>query len=93
MDNTQIYDVLSKSRKSRNTFRGCFPADCIPPLPPEHRANYPFGIVINTDRELDRYGVPLPGRHWVALWVESPIRAEYYDSLGKWPAIPSHNIR
>ena len=41
------------------------------------RSNYPYGIVINTDK------FPKPGRQ--GLVVGSPERAEYYDSLGEWP--------
>jgi hypothetical protein len=41
--------------------------------------SYPSAYVCNTDPS------HLPGEHWVVFWMDSPQKAEFFDSLGKPP--------
>ncbi|KAL3105900.1 hypothetical protein niasHT_028344 [Heterodera trifolii] len=42
-------------------------------------AKFPHCMVVNLDPSTSR------GSHWVCFYCASPLRLEYYDSLGMWP--------
>lgn len=77
--------ILSKNSITRAYFRGCYPADKIPPKE-YHRDIYPYCIVVNMDCS------GWKGSHWVSLFIESPSYVEYYDPLGDWPPISPYII-
>jgi hypothetical protein len=75
MNELQIEKILARNRKSKRHFLGVFAADELP----EKAKKYPHCFVANTDPHWKR------GQHWVALWITSPKKAEYFCSLGKAP--------
>jgi hypothetical protein len=76
MYTSEINKILRRNRRTASSYIGCFPADRIP----RSRALvYPHCMVVNTDDS------SLPGSHWVAIYVESPIQCDYFDSLAQWP--------
>lgn len=77
MNSRQIYAIL-QPRLGEN-FCGVFASDKVP----VKIESYPAGIVINTDPS------DQPGKHWLALFVDSEKRAEYFDSFGRQPELPS----
>ncbi|KAL3116358.1 hypothetical protein niasHT_002441 [Heterodera trifolii] len=44
-------------------------------------AKFPHCMVVNLDPSTSR------GSHWVCIYCASPLRLEYYDSLGMWPPL------
>ena len=46
---------------------------------PSHVATYPNAFIVNTD-ERDE-----PGEHWIAVYLPSPQKAEFFDSYGHAP--------
>jgi hypothetical protein len=77
MDSHQIDVILSKVL-GKKRFHGVFPSDKIPML----MGPFPFGLVINTDKEGQ------PGKHWQALWATSTNQVEFFDSFGDAPRGP-----
>lgn len=73
MNSDQIQRILE--RVLREKFRGVFASDTIPPI----KGPYPYGLVVNTDKE------GLAGRHWQAIWVKDRNRLEFFDSFGEGP--------
>ena len=73
----QIQKLLSRNESTKTYFIGCFPSDCLP------RVNnfYPHCMIANIDKK------GMDGSHWIALFVDSPERVEYYDSFGDWPPL------
>ncbi|KAL3081145.1 hypothetical protein niasHS_012666 [Heterodera schachtii] len=61
---------------TRHYYIGCFAADQIPA---GAIVKFPHCMVVNLDPSTSR------GSHWVCIYCASPLRLEYYDSLGMWP--------
>ena len=78
MNTREIEYILRKNRKTASVFLGAVPSDGIPDA-----SIFPYAVVINTEPHDDR------GRHWVAVFVESKDRVEYFDSYG---GLPNSNI-
>lgn len=66
MDTVEI-ETLTK-RFCGNSFQGVFSVDTLPP--------FPSLLVCNTDPSYE------PGEHWIAIYVDSNSRGEYFDPLG-----------
>ena len=48
---------------------------------PSHIKSYPASLIINTDTR------NLPGKHWVAIYINKRKRGEYFDSFGRPPSM------
>ena len=81
----QIDKVLRRGEATALKYLGCFPSDRIPPYS-TNTFIYPHCMVVNMDISTKA------GSHWVALYMESPAKVDYYDSLGDWPP-PSKHIQ
>ena len=68
--NTREIDRFVRS-SCRGTFQGVYSTDTLPETPRL--------LVCNTDPSYK------PGTHWVALYVDSRRRGEYFDSFGREP--------
>lgn len=77
MNSLEIEKVLRRQRRTAPHFRGCFPADRIPPHGEEQK--YPWCAVVNTDRAHQS------GTHWTAVYVPTPRTIEYFDSFAQPP--------
>ncbi len=67
MNGRQIETFLN--RKCGNKFQGVFSCDTLPPNPTL--------LICNTDPH-DK-----PGTHWIAIYVDTNRRGEYFDSFGQ----------
>ncbi len=76
MDTKQLLNVLN--RTIGKDCIGVFPSDKLPKTCKVHA-----GFIANTDPS-DK-----PGVHWVAIFVNSDGKAEYFDSYGLKPFVPS----
>ncbi len=47
---------------------------------PSQIKSYPTSLIINTDT------INLPGKHWVAIYINKRRRGEYFDSFGRPPS-------
>jgi hypothetical protein len=74
MNSDQIHTILHRILGPR-LFHGVYPADGIP----SPTTTFPYGIVVNTDKEGQ------PGKHWQAIWMLSHNKAEFFDSFGDPP--------
>ena len=54
---------------------------------PRSIQHYPMGYIVNTDES------HLPGKHWIALWFESPTYGEFFDSFGNEPAFYHNDFK
>ena len=71
--NTREIDRLVRSDGAcRQIFQGVFSVDTLP--------NEPRLLVCNTDPSIK------PGKHWIAIFVDSTERGEYFDSFGQKPS-------
>lgn len=59
-------------------FLGVFPIDLIPSF---NNIKFPACLVANTDPSTK------PGTHWVAIYLESPNKIEFFDSYGLHPSV------
>src|SRR4051794_38761298 len=73
----QIDKILKRNDTTKQEYIGCFAADKIPII----QSQFPHCFCVNTSCSDER------GEHWVAIYVESPSKAEYFDSFGIWPPI------
>jgi len=78
MNTRQIQRLLRRHPKTAPIFLGAVPSDGIPATD-----IFPYAVVINTEPHDDG------GRHWVAVFVESRDRVEYFDSYA---CLPNSNI-
>jgi hypothetical protein len=78
MNTREIERLLRSHPKTGPIFLGAVPSDGIPDTD-----LFPYTVVINTEPHNDG------GRHWVAVFVESKDRVEYFDSFG---GLPNSNI-
>jgi hypothetical protein len=74
MNSITLQEAMEKYHFSRNKFCGVFPYDMIPT-----KISKPCSIIINTDPSY------LPGKHWVAISIDSKGNCNYFDSFGKPP--------
>lgn len=82
MNTAEIDCILRRALEPLEVrFTGVFAADTIP-----NACEYPFCFVINTDP------ASKPGEHWVACYVTSPSKVEFFDSYGM-PVEAYPNIR
>ena len=70
MNGQMLEDLL----KSLEMFAGVFSRNTLPKKVP-----YPCALVCNTDKASGS------GEHWVAIYLDSKKRGEYFDSYGLWP--------
>ena len=88
MNTLQINAILNNYSRTRRYYRGCFAADQISNNqslePPIAITRYPYAFVVNVDESHQ------PGSHWIAIFVCSPSRVEYFDSLASTPTDNYH---
>lgn len=78
MNSVEIRRELSRSGKlPAKAFRGVLASDRLPSF----IRKFPAFYVINLDP------AHLPGSHWVAVYMMSPKRCEYFDSYGLPPLV------
>ena len=71
MDTKEIERFIREDRICRGIFQGVFSADTLP--------ENPRLLICNTDPSNK------PGMHWIAMFVDSNGRGEYFDSFGRRP--------
>lgn len=74
MNTEEINSLLKKHSSTRHVFRGVYARNRLP-----RRLTYPTALIANTDPDT------LPGTHWVAVYIDSNGRGEYYDPAGRPP--------
>lgn len=79
LSNQQLYQLLAYDPY----FIGVFPRNRLPMSAIVCR-QLPLTLIVNTDT------ANLPGRHWVAIYVDEQRRGEYFDSLSQ--PIPKHML-
>lgn len=72
----QIDEILKRNTTTKKAYIGCFPADQIPKI----SIKFPHCFCVNTSPSGER------GEHWTAIFIPSKNTAEYFDSLGEFPA-------
>ncbi len=74
MNTVQIHKILTRLLpQDKVNFLGVFSRDLIPSL---NTINYPACFVANTDSSSK------PGEHWVAFYLKSKHKVEFFDSYG-----------
>jgi hypothetical protein len=74
MNTAELDELLTADCKLSTVYVGTFPCDMLPSM-----VDHPAALVINTDPST------MPGSHWVAIYVDSGGRGEYFDSYGDAP--------
>lgn len=74
MDTLLINNILKKNRFTSKHFVGVYPSDQIP-----NYNKYPHSIVVNLDKSTQE------GTHWIAIFIENPNVAYFFDSYGSPP--------
>jgi hypothetical protein len=72
MNTRDIDRFIRADKPCREIFQGVFSIDTLP--------DKPRLLVCNTDPSNK------PGKHWIAIFVDSKRRGEYFDSFGRKPA-------
>lgn len=72
MDTREIERFVKQDGTCRGIFQGVFSVDNLP--------KKPRLLVCNTDPSSQ------PGTHWIAIFVDSNRRGEYFDSFGRKPS-------
>lgn len=75
MNTEQLQCIIRENRCLSTLVKGVYSPDTLP----NKVISYPSAYICNTDASY------LPGRHWVACWLHTPDRAEFYDSFGLTP--------
>lgn len=75
MNTRQLQCAIQCTPCMKRTVLGVFPSDQLPSIPHQR----PIGLIVNTDPAC------APGRHWIALFIDSDDNIEYFDSYGKPP--------
>ena len=73
----QLRNILSGKRALGSSFSGIYPSDRLP-----SKVSYPSAFVFNTAPHYCQEG------HWVALYINTNGRGEYFDSFGVMPPPP-----
>ena len=76
MNTEQLQRAIQCDVNMKSCVLGVFPANHIPPHLPLGR-----GVIANTDP------ASLPGRHWIAFYLNQQNELECFDSFGKSPAV------
>lgn len=71
----QIKSVLSREKATKEYFLGVFPSDQLP----KKIKSYPACFVCNVDKSTE------PGTHWLAFYLPSSDKVEFFDSFGNEP--------
>ncbi len=72
---TDIVKKIKNDKIAKKTFLGVYPRDLLPEM-----KQRPASIIINTDPSY------LPGRHWLAFYIDKNGVGFFFDSYGKSPA-------
>ena len=72
MNTDEINALLRRDGTCRSMFQGVFSIDTLP--------ENPRLLICNTDPS------NRPGQHWIAIFVDSKGRGEYFDSFGRKPS-------
>ena len=75
MNSKQIQDILSSHKETKKSFLGVFPSDMIP----KKIYRYPSCFICNVDASNQE------GSHWLAFFISSSNRIEFFDSYGNAP--------
>lgn len=77
MNTLQIDKILRRNQTTSPFYLGCFSSNELV----KNSKHFPQSMVVNFDPSWQE------GSHWVAIFAESPISVDYYDSLGIWPPL------
>ena len=77
MNTIQIERILQRNHWTRAKFKGVYAADKLFPLLSQRST--PYCCVVNSDKEGE------PGTHWLAIYVPSSDKVEYFDSFAEPP--------
>ena len=85
MNSLQLYTLAQRCPHLKEVFIGVFPSDCIPNFRLLKTRRRAFALIVNLDKNGD------PGSHWIALYLPKRCDgvAEYFDSYGHPPTLPS----
>lgn len=75
MNSREIFCLLKSDGVLKKIFLGVFPSDMLP----TKVSHYPAALVINLDPH------DQPGSHWVAVYLDSQGKIDYFDSYGRKP--------
>ena len=75
-NSVDIDRILQSDRRTNLAFRGVFASDELP-----ESATTSSLYVCNTDPSTE------PGEHWIVVYIDSNIKADYFDSCGMHPLI------
>lgn len=76
MNSQQIENILSRNKHTKNIFLGVFSSDMLP----NKITQCPCCFVCNVDSS------DQPGSHWLAFYIPSADRVEFFDSYGNAPS-------
>jgi hypothetical protein len=74
MDTVKINNILGQLPETRSTYLGCYPCNRIP-----YPWKFPSSVIANVE------SAQAKGSHWVAIFMPTPYKAYYFDSLGSLP--------
>ena len=83
MNSEQLLNIVKTDPCLNLRVKGVYASNTLP----QFVTQYPSAFIINTQP------LPLPGEHWIAIIVHSPLRAEFFDSLGHTPADYNQDIQ
>lgn len=83
MNSEQLLNIVKTDPCLNLRVKGVYASNTLP----RFVTQYPSAFIINTQP------LPLPGEHWIAIIVHSPLRAEFFDSLGHTPADYNQDIQ
>lgn len=72
---------INKALKLLAYFKGTYPRDKIPVT-----KERPAAFIVNTDASSS------PGTHWVAIFLDTDMRGEYFDPFGLPPLVAEFNL-
>lgn len=83
MNTTQLRKILSRDPITKKYFLDVFASDHLP----ESIEQFPSCFIANVDSSAE------PGSHWVAFYLSSKDKMEFFDSFGNEPAFYEGPIR
>ena len=81
MNSSQLLHILRQDAFAKTVFTDVLPSDRLPA-----KLRKPKGFIVNTDPSNK------PGTHWVAVYVGTDGKREFWDSYGKEPAFYSQQF-
>lgn len=75
MNTVQLQKIISQDKCMQESFLGVFPSDYLP----TEIIKYPACFIANVDSSTE------PGSHWLAFYISTPKRIEFFDSYGNAP--------